>query len=410
MRLLEDEFIITSKEIEIIKKKYNLINIELAGIFKEKEEVFEGLNTKEVLYGIKNPSYVRTLLDDEEKFKERVEELYIGNKQARRIYNKVFKNEEKNIEKPCTREELIAFRKKFKISQFNFAKILGVTHKDIVSFEDGTRSHFNSKNVDIKYYINNPEEFEKKALEAKKKGIIPYDAFEKIHCVIIAEKVEQKKQLEKNKKIEREKLTVKRELETEVKTENDKEQENETMNQKIIQPRITIDTCKLTKTEYEKFEKRIKKLRVNAKREEREEFDGGKAKTEYRQLFINAVYDAYAAKVKLSMSDIQIVMNTILYHHDLISNQALRVCILGTLRSGSYERALKNIDELTDELDKEKYGASLLEFKTILNERYRKAKIQELRKEGKSDAQIAIFLRISVNEVKKLSGENIERE
>ena len=88
---------ITHDMVELFRIKYNLSVIEIAAIFGENANHFYNKKEGSIINGLKNPNYVLDLMSDPNKLKARVKEMYENNPYAKKIYLKVFKNDEDNI-------------------------------------------------------------------------------------------------------------------------------------------------------------------------------------------------------------------------------------------------------------------------------------------------------------------------
>ncbi|MBP3256307.1 MAG: hypothetical protein J6M60_07490 [Clostridia bacterium] len=356
--------VITAEMIKEFKEKYKLSYYEVAGIFDVPHDNLLYKKSGDITQKIDNSNYVFELMNDEEKLKERVKKLYETNKAARKIYNKIFGKEENTLTMPCSREDLIQFRKKLGISQDNLAIIIGVSFQDIKSFEEGERTYFVTKNVDLNYYMSNLKEFYKIVEKAYEDGKITkriYNTIINKIRAILQEKNEERENIKENKNI------AKIEIKPKTKLEKTKK-------------KIDIENTK--KREYIRIEKKLGELRIKSKREEQKELDGISDKCTARNEFIVRLNDFLEYGKKINDEDIAIVKDAILYNKNALIPKGIRVCVFGTLRNKGYRDTILILNEMVRELDKSKYGKMLEEFRQNVDESFIKMKKEENEKEN----------------------------
>lgn len=359
---LEEEVIVTYDLLEEFKKRYKFSNMELAGIFEESESCFIRRKEDVVIRRLKRPEYVFELISDEEKLKKRILQLYESNPRARKIYNKVFGNDETALTTPCTREALIAFRVRHNISRENLAIILGIKVADVELFELGKRNYFATKDVDFNFYLNNENVFYELVINAYKEKKIT-----KREYVLISNKFDRKIEKKDNK--------VKYVIRTTRKSniqKGDSIEMNNILKEENTNDKINWKKENERKRDIIKLKRRIGELRGKAKREEKNEFDGGKMTCRVRKEFIKRVYDLLELGEIVSDEDIEIVKNAVMYNESATSNEGIKVCVIGTLRNKGYRETIKVINELGNYIDKKKYGNSLQDFKETVKEKYDK--------------------------------------
>ena len=363
-----EEIIITQDMIEIFKEKYGFTTAEIVGIFDERIQKFYGKKSGEIITGLNNPKYVFQLISDTKKLQDRVTELYEKNKGARKIYNKVFAGEEDFIEMPCDREKLIQFRKRINMSRANFAKLFDLRAIDIESFEEGRRNYLVTKNVDIEYYLDNEKEFYNLASKAYSKGKITKKALSYISSGLGIFNKEGKTKL---------KYVVRTTRKSNVQARNP--EEDNKIKKEEVKKRVKIEEPVGDKSEVSR--RKINELRNKAKREEKIELSGGRVSFTARKEFIKRINDLYEKKEPISKEDIEIIKNTIMYNEEMLSEDALKICILGTYKNSGYESAMIITNRFISEIEDKKYKEKLKEFRNFLQQTQEKKIKEKLLKE-----------------------------
>ena len=401
--ILEGSYCLVSREEEIeFRKKYKLSVIEAEAVLYQKEYSLTAFE-KGRTYKLYNEAFVREMIDDEEKFKEHIENLYKEGKIIKRIYAKVFtkdvlKNKETvNEEKfkyfnQDVAKRVLEFQRMFNITDSKLMHIFDLKRNEIELlkkgiFVDDKKAQFMNEALDNKEKIT--ELLRKRVKEGKLSSNPTYNLIDEIAIYCREEKENNRDKLEKrySKKVKEEKKESK---------ENEENTENKEKIKKVISTNSEKASMKFSE---------LTRIRHEAKRELESEYKGLTDKTYKRDLLVEALYEQYSNNEKISSNDINVIKETMMLHENMVSSYTLKIVIIGSLRTEGYEVACKNINELISTTKDQNYKVKLIKFRKNLDDEYKKMRIEEMRKEGHNKYEIIKELNLTTKDFWRLVDE-----
>lgn len=374
--LEKQEILVTVEEFKEFRKKYNFNRVELIPIFNQGINSIDKFEMGKIEI-LDNQEFVKELIDDEEKLKARVQELYDKGKIIDRIYFKVFN--EKKVEKikyngkkvidEVLMNKILDCQKKYNISDSAIAKILGITRPKFEQIKNGKYIKESEEKI-FEEKLKDKNSLIKAIQEIEKKGIFSKKLSDKLITNILYIYREETKinSIEKGRRCNR--------------------RENNVETQKISD---------------EILQKKLQRKRDIANFELQKEIAGRKSSYICRQNLIEFVYLMFEQGKKIEIEDIDFIKDTIIRNHELISNYTLKLIIIGSLRNNGYIIARKKLNELTEKIKDVEYKEKLLKYKEILDDEYTKIVIKKMKDNGNTKEEIIGRLGISKHKYTQLN-------
>ena len=140
-------------------------------------------------------------------------------------------------------------------------------------------------------------------------------------------------------------------------------------------------------------------LKMDAKRENKAEFDGRNATNSGRRDFIKVLVELHNLGTNISEDDMNIVLDTFYMHSELANAEVIKMLIANSYKNGEWNAAEDMTVKLIERLDETKFRKPLGKYRVWLRKMSYLPEIQKLKEQGLDNTKIGMRLGISSADV-----------